>query len=131
MKRDMDLVRKLLMKIEEVYEPGSGKISVSKVMIDGYDAQTVVEHLMLMKEADLLQSIDAKTYVTGSTVVSIGNLTNKGYDTLEAFKNDTIWNKTKDVVKEKGLPIVIDIFKDIASSLISAATEGAIKALKG
>ena len=127
----MDLVRKLLMKIEEVYEPGSGKISVSKVMIDGYDAQTVVEHLMLMKEADLLQSIDAKTYVTGSTVVSIGNLTNKGYDTLEAFKNDTIWNKTKDVVKEKGLPIVIDIFKDIASSLISAATEGAIKALKG
>lgn len=131
MKRDMDLVRKLLMKIEEVYEPGSGKISVSKVMIDGYDAQTVVEHLMLMKEADLLQSIDAKTYVTGSTVVSIGNLTNKGYDTLEAFKNDTIWNKTKDVVKEKGLPIVIDVFKDIASSLISAATEGAIKALKG
>lgn len=131
MKRDMDLVRKLLMKIEEVYEPGSRKISVSKVMVDGYDAQTVVEHLMLMKEADLLQSIDAKTYVTGSTVVSIGNLTNKGYDTLEAFKNDTIWNKTKDVVKEKGLPIVIDVFKDIASSLISAATEGAIKALKG
>lgn len=131
MKRDMDLVRKLLMKIEEVYEPGSGKISVSKVMIDGYDAQTVVEHLMLMKEADLLQSIDAKTYITGSTVVSIGNLTNKGYDTLEAFKNDTIWNKTKDVVKEKGLPIVIDVFKDIASSLISSATEGAIKALKG
>lgn len=131
MKRDMDLVRKLLMKIEEVYEPGSGKISVSKVMIDGYDAQTVVEHLMLMKEADLLQSIDAKTYITGSTVVSIGNLTNKGYDTLEAFKNDTIWNKTKDVVKEKGLPIIIDVFKDIASSLISSATEGAIKALKG
>lgn len=118
MKRDMDLVRKLLIKIEEVYEPGQKGISVSKVMIDGYDAQTVVEHLMLMKEADLLQSIDAKTYATGSTIVSIGNLTNKGYDTLEDFRNDTIWNKTKDVVKEKGLPMVIDVFKDVASTII-------------
>lgn len=130
MKRDMDVVRKLLMKIEEVYEPGQKRISVSELMIDGYDAQTVVEHLMLMRDAGLLQDIVAKTYVTGSTIVSVGNLTNKGYDTLEDFRNDTVWNKTKDVVKEKGLPMVIDVFKDVASTIISSITEGALKSMK-
>lgn len=130
MKRDMDLVRKLLIRIEEVYEPGAGKISISQVMIEGYDAQTIVEHLVLMHEADLLQNINAKQYVTGSTVVSIGNLTNKGYDTLEQIKNDTIWNKTKDIVIKNGLPMVIEVIKDVAATVISAATEGAVKAIK-
>ena len=130
MKRDMDLVRKLLIRIEEVYEPGQKRISASELVIDGYDAQTVVEHLMLMRDAGLLQDVVAKTYVTGSTIVSVGNLTNKGYDTLEDFRNDTVWNKTKDVVKEKGLPMVIDVFKEVASTIISSITEGALKSMK-
>lgn len=130
MKRDMDLVRKLLIKIEEVYEPGTGEISVSRVIIDGYDVQTITEHLLLMEEAELLQSVKAKQYITGAIVVSIGNLTNKGYDTLEQFRSENVWNKTKEVVTEKGLPLVIDVFKEVASTVIASITEGAIKAMK-
>lgn len=126
----MDLVRKLLIKIEEVYEPGKSEISVSNLSIDGYDIKTINEHLLLMNDAELFQSLKAKTYVNGKTVISVGNLSNKGYDTLEEFRNDTVWNKTKEVVKEKGLPAVIDVFKDIASSVISSVTEGVIKSMK-
>lgn len=130
MKRDMDLIRKLLIKIEEVYEPGMVNINVKNVLIDGYDTNTIMEHLRLMDDAGLFQGIQAKQYVTGSTIVSIGNLTNKGYDTLEEFKNDTVWNQTKEIVAEKGLPLIIDVFKDVASAVIASITEGALKAIK-
>lgn len=46
MQRDMDLIRNLLIKIEEVYEPGAGSINFSKIRIDGYDDKVIVEHLL-------------------------------------------------------------------------------------
>lgn len=118
MKRDMDLIRNLLIKVEEVYEPGAGSINFSKIRIDGYDDKVIAEHLLLMKEAGLIRNINAKQYVTGSTMLSIGNLTNEGYDTLEKFRNDTVWNKTKEIARDKG-SYVGYIFSQVASTVIA------------
>jgi len=128
-KRDMDLIRNLLIKVEEVYEPGAGSINFSKIRIDGYDDKVIAEHLLLMKEAGLIRNINAKQYVTGSTMLSIGNLTNEGYDTLEKFRNDTVWNKTKEIARDKGLPMLIDIFSQVASTVIAGITEGTLRTL--
>ena len=128
-KRDMDLIRNLLIKVEEVYEPGAGSINFSKIRIDGYDDKVIAEHLLLMKEAGLIRNINAKQYVTGSTMLSIGNLTNEGYDTLEKFRNDTVWNKTKEIARNKGLPMLIDIFSQVASTVIAGITEGTLRTL--
>ena len=87
-----------------------------------------MEHLLLMQEAGLIRNINAKKYVTGSTILSIGNLTNEGYDTLEKFRNDTVWNKTKEIARDKGLPVLIDIFSQVASTVIAGITEGALRA---
>lgn len=129
MKRDMDLIRNLLIKVEEVYEPGAGSINFSKIRIDGYDDKVIAEHLLLVKEAGLIRNINAKQYVTGSTMLSIGNLTNEGYDTLEKFRNDTVWNKTKEIARDKGLPMLIDIFSQVASTVIAGITEGTLRTL--
>lgn len=129
MKRDMDLIRNLLIKVEEVYEPGADSINFSKIRIDGYDDKVIAEHLLLMKEAGLIRNINAKQYVTGSTMLSIGNLTNEGYDTLEKFRNDTVWNKTKEIARDKGLPMLIDIFSQVASTVIAGITEGTLRTL--
>lgn len=128
MQRDMDLIRNLLIKIEEVYEPGAGSINFSKIRIDGYDDKVIVEHLLLMKEAGLIRNINAKQYVTGSTILNIGNLTNEGYDTLEKFRNDTVWNETKEIARDKGLPMLIEIFNQVAGTVIAGITEGALRA---
>lgn len=128
-KRDMDLIRNLLIKVEEVYEPGADSINFSKIRIDGYDDKVIAEHLLLMKEAGLIRNINAKQYVTGSTMLSIGNLTNEGYDTLEKFRNDTVWNKTKEIARDKGLPMLIDIFSQVASTVIAGITEGTLRTL--
>lgn len=130
MKRDMDLVRKLLFRIEETYIPGEKEIDISDLQIDGYDSKTISEHLTLMYDAGLLQDMRKKTYITGEMIFGVGNLTNKGYDTLEEFRSDTVWNKTKEVVQNQGLPVVLDVFKSVASTVISSITEGVIKSMK-
>ena len=66
---------------------------------------------------------DGHIYIFG-----VGSLTWDGCEFLDKIRSDTVWNKTKDVVKKKGLPLVLDVVKDVASAVISSMTEGAIRA---
>lgn len=125
MKRDMDLVRKILFCIEDEYTAGKRLIQIN---IDDYDSATIFEHCKLAYQAGLIQDFrDASTLSYSSCMV--GNLTNAGYDLLDKIREDTTWNRTKTFIKEKGLPMVIETVKTVANTLISSATEGAISAL--
>ena len=127
MKRDMDLIRKILFGIEEQY---TGDV-IYCLSIEGYERIVVAEHCRMLYEFGLLDEY-RPIGADGAPVIAffVGNMTWKGYDLLEKIRQDTVWNKTKDVITKKGLPMVIDVIKDVASNIISAAVEGAIKGLK-
>ena len=59
----------------------------------------------------------------------VGNLSNAGYDYLDKIRNDTIWNKTKKIIKEKGLPMVTGTINMIASAFITAMAEGVMNSI--
>ena len=61
----------------------------------------------------------------------VGALTWEGHEYLDKIRQDTVWNKTKDVITQKGLPMAVDVIKEVATAIISSMTEGAIKAMKG
>lgn len=120
MKRDMELIRKILFYIEENYVAGDGHINIE---IDGYSESEIYEHCQLAHEAGLIQQpLDAFSFDGPSCFV--GNLTNAGFDYLEAIRDDTRWNRTKEAIKKKGLPLIIDTIKTIATALVTAAAEG-------
>jgi hypothetical protein len=112
MKRDMELLRKILFAIEEQYKPGSGFLH--RISIDGYDLETVAEHCDLLHQQGLITSY--KPLRGNDTIVDfmVGNLSNAGYDYLELIRNDEIWNNTKAEVKKKKLPETIEWFAKIA-----------------
>ena len=60
----------------------------------------------------------------------VGELTWEGHDFLEKIRQDTVWNKTKEVITQKGLPMILDVVKEVSATVIASMTEGAIKALK-
>lgn len=127
MKRDMELVRKIMFKIESDYEG----VLLRAPQIEGYDKIVVAEHCRLLFEygfVDEYKPIGAD----GAPVLTflVGNLTWEGYDFLEKIHQDTVWNKTKDVITQKGLPMILDVVKDVSATVIASMTEGAIKALK-
>ena len=124
MKRDMELVRKILFSIEEEYDGES----LYCLRVDGYDKITVVEHCKMLYEHGLINEFIPIQADNGPVIVFyVGNMTWDGYDLLEKIREDTVWNKTKDVITQKGLPMVVDVIKDVASGVISAIVEGAIK----
>ena len=126
MKRDMDLIRKILFFVEEHYEPGQGW--VREVSIDGYDYQTIIEHILLAYQSGFLQDIKNVSSL-GGTAYWVGNLSNEGYDFLDKIRSDTVWNRTKETITEKGLPMVASTIKTIATAFITASTEGIVNAI--
>lgn len=120
MKRDMDLIRKILFYIEENYVAGQGAINIS---IDGYSDGEIFEHCQLAYQDGLIQR-PLNTSTTFGNSCMVNNLTSSGYDFLDKIREDTIWNKTKAIMKEKGLPMVTGTIKTIATAIISAMAEG-------
>jgi hypothetical protein len=44
-------------------------------------------------------------------------LTWEGHELLDAIKNDTVWNKTKDTFISKGLSMTFDLVKTMATKI--------------
>lgn len=116
MKRDMDLIRKILFYIEDNYQPGKP----IHIEIDGYDLNTTAEHCLLLYQ-DKLISYYAPYYGDGSILfIPTTNLTNKGYRYLDSIRDECVWEETKKEVKKKKLPQTIEMIGTIAARIAGA-----------
>lgn len=98
MKRDMNLIRKLLFLIEE--QDSSHKQLKIPAEID---RGQVVYHLNLMEQAGL--TVNNIKYADNEPYLIYSSLTWNGHDFLDSIKNDTIWERTKEGIKSKGLEL--------------------------
>ncbi|MBN2684956.1 MAG: DUF2513 domain-containing protein [Pontiellaceae bacterium] len=93
MRRDMDLIRDIMFKIEEsennLYEP-------FHVFIDGVDDETVSYHVWLLDDAGLILAENATT--CSGYEIDAKCLTWKGHEFLQSIRDDTVWNKAKEKV---------------------------------
>lgn len=126
MKRDMELVRKILFAIEEQHEDAD----IYNLKIDGYTDKEVAYHCKLLHEAGFVSKYSSRFADDELYYFLIGSVTWNGCEFLDKIRADTVWNKTKAVVTEKGLPMVLDVIKDVSSAVIASMTEGAIRAIK-
>lgn len=122
----MELIRKILFKIEELYRGES----IYKLEIDDYEQWIIKEHCKLMYQQGLIEYVNDDD-MDNSPFFYVGNLTNDGYDYLEKIRQDTVWNKTKEVITQKGLPMILDVVKKVATDIISSMVEGAVKGMTG
>lgn len=100
MKRDPDLIRDLLDYIEKNHD-GVNSIDSNQMIIKNYDQIQIAYHLRLLFDAGLIICRDTSDY-SGTPFLIILRLTNDGHDFIEAARNDTAWNKTKDKMAEAG-----------------------------
>lgn len=112
MKRDMELVRKILFNLEDDEETFRWK----PIIIDGFEVNTIAHHLKIMDEANL---IEAKQTVSTKDrhIWMAKDLTWNGHEFLDSIRNDKVWNKTKKAIKSKGFElgnVPIDILKECA-----------------
>ena len=125
MKRDMELIRKILFKIEEDYV----STALFNLTIDGYESNDIAYQCKLLYDAGLVDQYNAKYGDNTIYAFAVGGLTWEGHDFLDKIREDTIWNKTKETITEKGLPMVLDVIKSVATGVVTSMAEGAIKSL--
>lgn len=92
MRRDMDLVRKIL-KLVEAHETA---LNVGwDLAVDGYTDEQIGYHIHLMGQAGLVIAIDSTTMSDTSPSAMVSSLTWQGHDFLESIKDDDLWAKAK------------------------------------
>lgn len=112
MKRDMDLIRLILIEMEK----STTYPSIQNLEINGYSEGEVHFHLMLLKEAGLI--IAENVSAQNDLYLIPDRLTWQGYEFLEATKNNDAWNKTKEIMAKSG-GFVFEVGKSILIKILA------------
>lgn len=127
MQRDMELIRKILFVIEEKYV--DTWLSSNEIEIDGYDMKAIAYHCAILHDAGLVSDYNGHYGDDELQSFGVGRLTWAGHELLDKIKSDTVWNRTKDTIKKKGIPFVLDAVKEIATAITKAMIQSAITGL--
>lgn len=115
MRRNMDLLRLLLLKLETLNEEANSLYvyQYDELMVDNYTEDQVAYHLDLAIEAGLVDQ-------GGSGVINafmFRRLTWDGHDFVDAVRDDDIWKKTRQGATAAG-GFSLDLLKDLAKGFI-------------
>lgn len=107
MKRDMELIRKILFAMEEQ----DSYRTKYPIEIEGYDQSTIFHHAWLMQNAGLIKcdpigNPNTKTIEPKASPVCIDWA---GYEFLEAARSQTIWNRAIHTVKATGVGMSFNV----------------------
>ena len=119
MKRDMDLIRKILLKIEESPEFSF----IRPFNIEEYDNNQVVYHIILLDEAGLIKARDASA--GGNNYCWIPDrLSWAGHEFLEASRDERRWEKAKSMIFDKGGNLAFSLLENLLLQLMTKAVLG-------
>lgn len=90
MKRDMELIRQILLTMES--DPPRDSKGWINIQIEGHSEDETQEHIRLLDEAGLIETFD-----TSSLSVSAlhpERITSQGHDFIQLAKDERVWAKT-------------------------------------
>lgn len=118
MKRDMDLVRSILLKIEE--QPYTG--SFLDVSVPGHTGEEISYHIMLLDEAGLIEAENVSSS-DGMDWKAL-RLTYAGHEFLDAARNDNVWSSAKEWVMASTGVLTLEALKVALPEVIKRILAG-------
>ncbi|MCK6553955.1 DUF2513 domain-containing protein [Candidatus Binatia bacterium] len=112
MKRDMDLIREILIAMEE--RPAEARGETLHVA-DRSDTE-VAYHLRLLVDAGFITAIKASSNA-GPAWLPL-DLSMKGHDFLDAARDKTRWTKATTLMKEKAGGFALDVLRDLLVGMV-------------
>ncbi|MDR4887895.1 DUF2513 domain-containing protein [Fredinandcohnia sp. QZ13] len=115
MERDMDLVRDLLFIIEK--NDDSRELPIPKE----WDREVVAYHLKILDQAGFIEN--HTKWAGNQPMWIIASLTWDGHEFLDSIKNNTIWSKTIEGIKDKGFElssVPLEVMKEYAKLQIKS-----------
>jgi hypothetical protein len=131
MKRDMDLIRELLLRLEALPIPSIGyKIIRSdepEMQVEGYTVEQINYHLSLLEQANLINAagLDVLGMKVGPPGTPFRSLSWAGHDFLDAMRSPDVWDRTKTAAAAVG-GFTVDLLVATAKSYLEARLKGVI-----
>ena len=117
MKRNMDLIRIILSKLEE-----NETFAVEEIApIDGFSDRQVALHCLLSYEAELIDGIMSEEIDAEIPPIINMRLTWAGYEFLELSRDPEKWDKAKGIMKKIG-SWSFDVLKSVLTETAVNAT---------
>ena len=110
MKRDMDLVRKILLAMAE-HEHG---FAPDRFTIAGYDQDVIGHHVWLMKQGELVTAVDVTCQGDAGPTALPGSITWQGHNFLETVRNERVWLKVKAELKDRSISLPFSLLQELA-----------------
>ena len=117
MKRDMDLVRAIVLAIEVApngYAP-------DPLTIPDHSEEEVGYHVHIMSEAGLLRAYDATSMGDSSPQAIASSLTWAGHEFADAARDERRWATAKELAMKKAGSVTIEVLTKLLSSLMTSA----------
>lgn len=115
MKRDWEIVRGILIRLEEL------KIDEGPLQLKNFPLEKANEYsynVELLIESGLIKGEMSKTIGVTPKPFLIYRLTWNGHDLLDTIKNPDLWDKIKQYFRDNGLPMTIEFIKEAAKKFI-------------
>lgn len=106
MKRDWEVIRRLLLIVEQ-----SGPDGPEVIAVDGQSDESLTYHLHLLIDARFVEGSETRT--SSGVRFRISGLTWAGHELLDSTRDLTVWQKGRDAMKKLGGGISIEILKDV------------------
>ena len=116
-KRDMDLIRDLLLKLEAWQMDMGDTVLIGPddpgVAVPGYDTAQIEYHLSLLRSEGFINCLGSQPMLG----ITFSGLTWQGHDFLDSVRDDKIWAKTKQGALAAG-GFTFDLLKDLAKGFV-------------
>jgi hypothetical protein len=110
MKRDFDLIRKIMLAVEEQSSEASLQLPDLLEKIPGYDVPSMGYNIDLAVKAGL---IEGETHGYPISIALVSGLTWAGHDFLDDARSETVWNESKAKLLKVGGSASLEILKAV------------------
>ncbi len=115
MKRDMSLVREILLEIE--------KDRAGDKLIDvlDYPVEEIIYHVKIMNDYGLIEAKVVEVFSKKGSefaLETIKGITWEGYDFLDDIRDETVWKKTSAHIKKTTGTASLEMVKEVAKTFV-------------
>jgi hypothetical protein len=114
MKRDWDVIRAILIKVEE----GAGDKEVASGDFKPLDEGLVAYNMWLLIESGMAEGGGREPGSMGAPYAFVTRLRWPGHELLDSIRGDTVWNRIKGTAKDKGVDLTVDAIKILAKTIL-------------
>jgi hypothetical protein len=114
-KRDLDLVRQLMLRIESL--PASPPVQYRMSEIED---PVLLAHLELLIDAGLVNGKIARSHGTRGDVISVSGLTWQGHEWIETVRSQSLWNEVRSTLVDGGGVLTFELTRAVAGKILRA-----------